>query len=175
MRYLTARVTEEFLRNQEFFKEETKGKIRLRINLILQKNISIFKTSDLYLLLEHLFRDGSIKIAESKDTVQDNYIPIMDIEEAINIVRQEIEYHVIKNKLPVWTHGVQIGDDFFIKVFVDNSQLHRSNYFCCMTMFPSFRFLEKDIKRDFSEIKRVSVSGNGFERELNLLVVFKVK
>lgn len=162
--------------NIENFIETTKGNIRIKLSTAFAVKIPVFNTPYLRTFIEIFFnRFTSVKFFDREEEIPDNYVFILTLSELEEIFRQEIEYHVIKRKLPVWVASASLDKEQLVKIIIPDESFIKEKKEAPLLKFPTLREAEKFLTELFGDIERVSVAKSFFSHEDNLLIIYKIK
>ena len=160
--------------NVEYFTEEMRGKVRLKLNNAFADKIPVFNTLYLRTFIEIFFsRFTSIKFFDGEEIPSD-YIFLFTLTELEEIFRQEIEYHVIRKKLPVWLSSVSLDTEQFIKIILAYDSIQKTRYNSPLLKFDSIREAERFLFEIFGNLTRVSIANSWFITVDNLVILYKI-
>lgn len=156
--------------NMEAFIEHEKGILRAKVNEFLKDKIfNLDEFSFKMKIIKFINTSKDYRVYQIKDLMTLQLIKLISLEEITEMFRQEIEWHVIRRKMPV----LLSEEDGFIKLRLPPSRKAEALLF----RYPHFTFKEAEhfVKSKVSEIERVQITGSKFENETNLIAVFKIK
>lgn len=149
--------------------EQAKGNLRFLLNTLQENNLQVVGSKKIKRRVFILIKSSTVfNLLDSEDlelTIHGRtYLKIMSFSELEDMFRQEAEYWVIRNKLPVYT-SIFYGGPICIFLTKNKKQIS----------FPDFRAAEKYIDERFKSVERIRIAESTFAEEDNLVALYKIK